>query len=47
LQQRLSALPQHGIRLLEIKTDRRSDTQWRKANLSVFGKEKRLLYKLE
>jgi 2-succinyl-5-enolpyruvyl-6-hydroxy-3-cyclohexene-1-carboxylate synthase len=40
LQQRLSALPQHGIRLLEIKTDRRSDTQWRKSNLPIFGKDK-------
>jgi 2-succinyl-5-enolpyruvyl-6-hydroxy-3-cyclohexene-1-carboxylate synthase len=37
LQQRLKLLPDRGIRLLEIKTDRRSDTQWRKANLPLFA----------
>lgn len=30
LQERLSSLPTHGIRVLEIPTNRKSDAQWRK-----------------
>jgi 2-succinyl-5-enolpyruvyl-6-hydroxy-3-cyclohexene-1-carboxylate synthase len=35
--ERLNPLPKAGIRLLEIKTDRYHDTQWRKNNLGKFA----------
>jgi 2-succinyl-5-enolpyruvyl-6-hydroxy-3-cyclohexene-1-carboxylate synthase len=33
LTQRLNPLPTRGIRVLELKTDRQHDAQWRKNNL--------------
>lgn len=33
LQQRLNPLPTHGIRVLELKTDRKADAQWRRTHL--------------
>ncbi|MBW4540479.1 MAG: 2-succinyl-5-enolpyruvyl-6-hydroxy-3-cyclohexene-1-carboxylic-acid synthase [Myxacorys chilensis ATA2-1-KO14] len=35
--QRLNPLPTEGIRLLELKTDRYLDAQWRKNNLGTFA----------
>ncbi|MEG4034019.1 2-succinyl-5-enolpyruvyl-6-hydroxy-3-cyclohexene-1-carboxylic-acid synthase [Microcoleus sp. w1-18aA5] len=36
--QKLSFLPNSGIRVLEVQTDRRSDAKWRQDNLSKFAK---------
>ncbi|MEG3895886.1 MULTISPECIES: 2-succinyl-5-enolpyruvyl-6-hydroxy-3-cyclohexene-1-carboxylic-acid synthase [unclassified Microcoleus] len=36
--QKLSFLPNSGIRVLELQTDRRSDAKWRQDNLSKFAK---------
>lgn len=36
LVQRLNPLPTQGIRVLELKTDRQHDAQWRKNNLETF-----------
>ncbi|MCC5657621.1 2-succinyl-5-enolpyruvyl-6-hydroxy-3-cyclohexene-1-carboxylic-acid synthase [Nostoc sp. XA010] len=33
LQQRLNPLPNHGIRVLEVQTNRKKDAQWRQDNL--------------
>lgn len=38
LQTRLEFLPTQGMRVLEIRTNRKSDTQWRKENLINLGK---------
>lgn len=35
--ERLNPLPQQGIRVLELKTDRHRDAQWRKNNLGTFA----------
>ncbi|MBG1245425.1 2-succinyl-5-enolpyruvyl-6-hydroxy-3-cyclohexene-1-carboxylic-acid synthase [Nostoc sp. NZL] len=37
LQQRLNPLPNHGIRVLEVRTNRKHDAQWRKDNLGQFA----------
>ncbi|MCC3412463.1 MULTISPECIES: 2-succinyl-5-enolpyruvyl-6-hydroxy-3-cyclohexene-1-carboxylic-acid synthase [unclassified Microcoleus] len=37
-QQKLSFLPNNGIRVLELQTNRRSDAKWRQDNLSKFAK---------
>ena len=37
LQQRLNPLPINGIRVLELRTDRKADAQWRQINLSKFA----------
>ncbi|MEG4505328.1 2-succinyl-5-enolpyruvyl-6-hydroxy-3-cyclohexene-1-carboxylic-acid synthase [Microcoleus sp. F6_B4] len=37
--QKLSFLPNSGIRVLELQTDRRSDAKWRQDNLSKFAKD--------
>ncbi len=37
LQQRLTVLPDRGVRLLEIPTDRKADAQWRQNNLGLFA----------
>ncbi|MEG4578323.1 2-succinyl-5-enolpyruvyl-6-hydroxy-3-cyclohexene-1-carboxylic-acid synthase [Microcoleus sp. MON1_C5] len=37
--QKLSFLPNSGIRVLEVPTDRRADAQWRQDNLSKFAKD--------
>jgi 2-succinyl-5-enolpyruvyl-6-hydroxy-3-cyclohexene-1-carboxylate synthase len=37
LKQRLDPLPQSGIRILELCTDRKTDAQWRQNNLSTFA----------
>ena len=36
--QKLISLPNSGIRVLEVQTDRRSDAKWRQDNLSKFAK---------
>ncbi|MEG4485305.1 2-succinyl-5-enolpyruvyl-6-hydroxy-3-cyclohexene-1-carboxylic-acid synthase [Microcoleus sp. D2_18a_B4] len=36
--QKLSLLPNSGIRVLELQTDRRSDAKWRQDNLGKFAK---------
>jgi 2-succinyl-5-enolpyruvyl-6-hydroxy-3-cyclohexene-1-carboxylate synthase len=38
LQRRLNTLPERGIRVLELQTDRKRDAQWRKTHLSQFAK---------
>ena len=38
LKQKLSFLPNNGIRVLELQTDRRADAKWRQDNLSKFAK---------
>ncbi len=38
LKQKLVSLPNNGIRVLELPTDRRSDAKWRQDNLSKFAK---------
>jgi 2-succinyl-5-enolpyruvyl-6-hydroxy-3-cyclohexene-1-carboxylate synthase len=38
LKQKLSFLPNNGIRVLELPTDRRADAKWRQDNLSKFAK---------
>jgi 2-succinyl-5-enolpyruvyl-6-hydroxy-3-cyclohexene-1-carboxylate synthase len=35
--EKLNPLPQQGIRILEIPTNRKADAKWRKDNLSKFG----------
>jgi 2-succinyl-5-enolpyruvyl-6-hydroxy-3-cyclohexene-1-carboxylate synthase len=37
LQQRLNPLPSNGVRVLELRTDRRADARWRQENLSKFA----------
>jgi 2-succinyl-5-enolpyruvyl-6-hydroxy-3-cyclohexene-1-carboxylate synthase len=37
LQERLNPLPTTGIRVLELRTDRKHDAQWRKDNLGQFA----------
>ncbi|MEG4025181.1 2-succinyl-5-enolpyruvyl-6-hydroxy-3-cyclohexene-1-carboxylic-acid synthase [Microcoleus sp. S13C4] len=37
--QKLSLLPNSGIRVLELQTDRRADAKWRQDNLSKFAKD--------
>lgn len=37
LQQRLNPLPEKGMRVLELRTDRKADAKWRKENLSKFA----------
>jgi len=37
--QKLSFLPNSGIRVLELQTDRRSDAKWRQDNLGKFAKD--------
>ncbi|EGK86337.1 2-succinyl-5-enolpyruvyl-6-hydroxy-3-cyclohexene-1-carboxylic-acid synthase [Microcoleus vaginatus PCC 9802] len=37
--QKLSFLPNSGIRVLELQTDRRGDAKWRQDNLSKFAKD--------
>ena len=37
LAQRLNLLPSSGIRVLEIRTDRKADAQWRQQHLSTFA----------
>jgi 2-succinyl-5-enolpyruvyl-6-hydroxy-3-cyclohexene-1-carboxylate synthase len=37
--QKLSFLPNSGIRVLEVQTDRRADAKWRQDNLSKFAKD--------
>jgi 2-succinyl-5-enolpyruvyl-6-hydroxy-3-cyclohexene-1-carboxylate synthase len=37
LKQKLNPLPSSGIRLLEIKTNRKNDAKWRKENLGKFA----------
>lgn len=37
LQQRLNPLPNTGIRVLELRTNRKIDAQWRRDNLSNFA----------
>ncbi|MDJ0736344.1 MAG: 2-succinyl-5-enolpyruvyl-6-hydroxy-3-cyclohexene-1-carboxylic-acid synthase [Nostocaceae cyanobacterium] len=37
LQERLNPLPSTGIRLLELRTNRQADAQWRQQNLSKFA----------
>ncbi|MEG4216640.1 2-succinyl-5-enolpyruvyl-6-hydroxy-3-cyclohexene-1-carboxylic-acid synthase [Microcoleus sp. Pol14C6] len=37
--QKLSFLPNSGIRVLELPTDRRADAKWRQDNLSKFAKD--------
>ncbi|MEG4841331.1 2-succinyl-5-enolpyruvyl-6-hydroxy-3-cyclohexene-1-carboxylic-acid synthase [Microcoleus sp. B9-D4] len=39
LKQKLSFLPNSGIRVLEMQTDRRADAKWRQDNLSKFAKD--------
>jgi 2-succinyl-5-enolpyruvyl-6-hydroxy-3-cyclohexene-1-carboxylate synthase len=39
LQQRLSTLPETGIRVLEVRSDRKTDSAWRKENLGKFAAE--------
>ncbi|MBD1996922.1 2-succinyl-5-enolpyruvyl-6-hydroxy-3-cyclohexene-1-carboxylic-acid synthase [Leptolyngbya sp. FACHB-541] len=39
LQQRLSVLPETGIRVLEVQTDRKIDSAWRKEHLGQFAAE--------
>ncbi|MEG4984291.1 2-succinyl-5-enolpyruvyl-6-hydroxy-3-cyclohexene-1-carboxylic-acid synthase [Microcoleus sp. BR0-C5] len=39
LKQKLSFLPNSGIRVLELQTNRRSDAKWRQDNLSKFAKD--------
>nr|WP_242050400.1 2-succinyl-5-enolpyruvyl-6-hydroxy-3-cyclohexene-1-carboxylic-acid synthase [Oculatella sp. FACHB-28] len=39
LQQRLSFLPETGIRVLEVQTDRKIDSAWRKEHLGQFAAE--------
>ncbi|MEG5137173.1 MULTISPECIES: 2-succinyl-5-enolpyruvyl-6-hydroxy-3-cyclohexene-1-carboxylic-acid synthase [unclassified Microcoleus] len=38
LKQKLSFLPNNGIRVLELQTDRRADAKWRQDNLGKFAK---------
>ena len=38
LQEKLNPLPKQGIRILEIKTNRKADAKWRKENLGKFSK---------
>ncbi len=38
LKEKLSFLPNNGIRVLELQTDRRADAKWRQDNLSKFAK---------
>ncbi|NQE35240.1 2-succinyl-5-enolpyruvyl-6-hydroxy-3-cyclohexene-1-carboxylic-acid synthase [Microcoleus asticus] len=37
--QKLISLPNSGIRVLEVQTDRRADAKWRQDNLSKFAKD--------
>ncbi len=37
MQQRLNPLPTQGIRVLELRTDRRADAKWRQENLGNFA----------
>jgi 2-succinyl-5-enolpyruvyl-6-hydroxy-3-cyclohexene-1-carboxylate synthase len=37
LEQRLNPLPASGMRVLELKTDRKADAKWRKENLDKFA----------
>ncbi|MBW4472067.1 MAG: 2-succinyl-5-enolpyruvyl-6-hydroxy-3-cyclohexene-1-carboxylic-acid synthase [Stenomitos rutilans HA7619-LM2] len=37
LEQRLNPLPTKGMRVLEIRTDRKADAQWRKQHLGTFA----------
>ncbi len=37
LQEKLNPLPKQGIRILEIRTNRKADARWRKENLGKFG----------
>ncbi|MEG4350468.1 2-succinyl-5-enolpyruvyl-6-hydroxy-3-cyclohexene-1-carboxylic-acid synthase [Microcoleus sp. LAD1_D3] len=37
--EKLNLLPNSGIRVLELQTDRRSDAKWRQDNLSKFAKD--------
>ena len=39
LKQRLNALPSKGIRVLELRTNRKLDAKWRQENLSKFARE--------
>jgi len=36
--QKLISLPNSGIRVLEVQTDRRSDAKWRQDNLTKIAK---------
>ena len=38
LKEKLTFLPNNGIRVLELQTDRRADAKWRQDNLSKFAK---------
>ncbi len=38
LKEKLVSLPNNGIRVLELQTDRRADAKWRQDNLSKFAK---------
>jgi 2-succinyl-5-enolpyruvyl-6-hydroxy-3-cyclohexene-1-carboxylate synthase len=38
LQEKLNPLPKQGIRILEIRTNRKADAKWRKENLGKFSK---------
>lgn len=37
MQQKLNPLPTKGIRVLELRTDRKTDAQWRQSNLGKFS----------
>ncbi len=37
LQEKLNPLPKQGIRILEIRTNRKVDAKWRKENLGKFS----------
>jgi 2-succinyl-5-enolpyruvyl-6-hydroxy-3-cyclohexene-1-carboxylate synthase len=39
LQQRLNPLPSSGIRVLELRTNRKADARWRQENLAKFAEE--------
>ena len=39
LQQRLNFLPSSGIRVLELRTNRKADARWRQENLAKFAEE--------
>lgn len=39
LAQRLNPLPGSGIRVLELKSDRKADAKWRKENLDKFAED--------
>lgn len=39
LQQRLNPLPKQGVRVLELRTDRKADAKWRQDNLGKFSSQ--------